>query len=242
MARIRVYVFSQPPLNEREHRLRVVAYYRVSTQRQGASGLGLEAQRAAVTAFLHGVEPLAAFTEVESGRKADSERPELAKAIEACRLYQARLVVAKLDRLARNAYFLHKLHASGIKFLCCDIPNANDLTISILAAVAEDEARRISDRTKAALAARRARGKPLGNGANLKRQEEGRRLGTLSRQLRSRARALEIMSVVISLQRDGRSLRTIANFLTTNGIPTPRGGKWFASGVSRIFRLHASIK
>ncbi len=185
-----VYVFSEPTTTEREQPLRYVAYYRVSTQRQGMSGLGLEAQRAAVKAFLQVGRPgelVADFTEVESGRKTDSQRPELAKAIEACRIYRARLVVAKLDRLARNAFFLHQLKASGIEFVCCDMPDANHLTISILAAVAEDEARRISDRTKAALAVRKARGLPLGNGLNLKRQVEGRQLGTAARQQRQGA-------------------------------------------------------
>lgn len=217
--------------------LRYVAYYRVSTQRQGASGLGLEAQQAAVLAFLRGVEPVVAFTEVESGRKTASERPQLARAIEACRLYRARLVVAKLDRLARNAYFLHQLKESGIEFLCCDMPDANHLTISILAAVAEDEARRISERTKAALAARKARGKPLGNSANLKRQDEGRKLGTLSRQLRARARALEVSPLIEALQTAGNSLRAIAGELGRLGVPTARGGQWTASRVQKMRAL-----
>jgi DNA invertase Pin-like site-specific DNA recombinase len=229
-----VYVFFEPPFKERVHVLRVVAYYRVSTKRQGASGLGLDAQRTAVTAFLRGVAPVAEFTEVESGRKTDGERPELASAIEACRLYRARLVVAKLDRLARNAYFLHKLKASGIEFLCCDMPDANHLTISILAAVAEDEARCISERTKAALAARKASGKPLGNSYNLKRQSEGRRLGTLARQTRAQVRALEVVPVIDALQVNGKSLRAIARELTRLGIPTARGGRWTASRVKAM--------
>lgn len=154
--------------------------------------MGLEAQRATVVAFLGDIKPVAEFTEVESGRKTDSQRSQLAKALEACRLYRARLVVAKLDRLARNAYFLHQLKASGIEFVCCDMPDANHLTISILAAVAEDEARRISERTKGALAARRARGFSLGNSRNLRRQDEGRWRGTLARQALAHARAREV--------------------------------------------------
>lgn len=219
-----------------------IAYYRVSTQRQGASGLGLEAQRAAVAEFLRGVAPAQEFTEIESGRKTDSERPQLAQAIEACRIYRARLVVAKLDRLARNAYFLLKLKASGVEFICCDMPDANHLTISILAAVAEDEARRISERTKAALAARKARGLPLGNGANLKRQEEGRRLGTLVRQQRAQARARELLPVLDALQGEGMSLRGIAAELARRGIPTARGGQWTAGRVQQVRELAQSIK
>ncbi len=215
-------------------RLRFVAYFRVSTQRQGASGLGLEAQQAAVAAFLRGVEPLASFTEVESGRKIDADRPALSKAIETSRLYRAKLVVAKLDRLARNAHFLHELRASGIEFLCCDMPDANHLTISILAAVAEDEARRISDRTKAALAARKARGLSLGNSLNLRRQAEGRKLGTAARQQRARARAREVAPLIERLLCEGYSLRATANELIRRGIPTARGGKWTAGAIQRL--------
>lgn len=130
--------------------MKYVAYFRVSTQRQGQSGLGLEGQQAAVAAFC---EPLESFTEVESGKRSD--RPELARAIAACKRLGATLVIAKLDRLARNVHFVSGLMESGVEFIACDNPNANRLTVHILAAVAEDEARRISERTKAALAAAR---------------------------------------------------------------------------------------
>ena len=144
---------------------RFVAYYRVSTDRQGKSGLGLEAQREAVQSYLNGGSwTLAAeVTEVESGRRND--RPELDRALGLCRLYGATLVVAKLDRLARNVAFISKLMESGIDFVAVDFPQANRLTI--LSAVAEHEAAMISQRTRAALAAARARGVKLGNPANL---------------------------------------------------------------------------
>lgn len=216
--------------------MHVVAYYRVSTQRQGASGLGLEAQRAAVAAFLGDVEPVAAFTEVESGTKTDEERPELAKALAACRLYRAKLVVAKLDRLVRNLPFLHKLKESKIEFVCCDSPNASELTIDILAAVAQDEAKRISERTKAALAAAKRRGRTLGNPANLKRQDEGRRLGTQARQALAQARAAELRPVIDSLRAQGLSLRAVARELATRKIPTARGGNWTAGAVARSMK------
>lgn len=214
--------------------MRFVAYYRVSTQRQGASGLGLDAQRVAVAEALKGTVPVASFTEVESGRKTADGRPELSKAIEACRLYRARLMVAKLDRLARNAAFLHRLKDSGVEFTCADMPDANHLTIGILALVAEDEARRISERTKAALAAAKRRGRKLGNPSNLKRHAEGRRIGMAVRMERARVRARELWPTLQQLSGDGLSLRAIAAELVRRGIPTSRGGTWTAGRVSQV--------
>jgi DNA invertase Pin-like site-specific DNA recombinase len=145
----------------------LVAYYRVSTPRQGQSGLGLEAQEASVTDYSRrgGHRILASYREVESGKRAD--RPELIKALAHAKRARAILIIAKLDRLARNVAFLANLLESGAEFLACDNPTANRLTIHILAAVAEDEARRISERTKAALAAYKARGGQLGTPGNL---------------------------------------------------------------------------
>jgi hypothetical protein len=136
--------------------VKVVAYYRVSTARQGASGLGLDAQRAAVATWTaaNGAAVLAGYTEVESGKRAD--RPELGKALAHAKRSRATLVIAKLDRLSRNVHFLSGLMESGVDFIACDNPHANKLTIHILAAVAEDEAKRISERTRAALAAYKA--------------------------------------------------------------------------------------
>jgi DNA invertase Pin-like site-specific DNA recombinase len=141
---------------------RFVAYYRVSTDRQGRSGLGLEAQQKAVMDYLNGGawELVGEFIEVESGKKSD--RPELSRAIDACRKHKARLVIAKLDRLSRNLAFVATLMESGVEFVAVDNPHANKLTIHILAAVAEHEREAISERTKAALAAAKARGKRLG--------------------------------------------------------------------------------
>jgi len=139
-----------------------VAYYRVSTDQQGASGLGLEAQRSAVATYLDGGpwRLVAEHTEVESGKRAD--RPELAKALLACRKHKAKLIIAKLDRLSRNLAFIATLMDSGVEFVAVDNPHANKLTIHILAAVAQHEREAISERTKAALAAAKARGKKLG--------------------------------------------------------------------------------
>ena len=142
------------------HCSRYIAYYRVSTARQGRSGLGLEAQKQAVQAHLNGQKPISEFVEVESGRRND--RPKLAEALAACRVHKATLIIAKLDRLARNVAFVSSLMEAGVEFQACDFPQANRLTIHILAAVAEHEARMISERTRAALAAAKARGTVLG--------------------------------------------------------------------------------
>ena len=135
-----------------------VSYLRVSTVRQGRSGLGLEAQRRAVDDFLNGGEwrVIKEFVEVESGKKAD--RPELLKAFQACRLFGAKLVIAKLDRLSRDAHFLLGLEKAGVDFVAADMPQANRLTVGIMAMVADEERRMISARTKAALAQAKKRG------------------------------------------------------------------------------------
>ena len=163
---------------------KIVAYYRVSTKRQGESGLGLEGQQVAVAAFAkqHGASIIASYIEVESGKRSD--RPVLAQALGHARLAKATLVVAKLDRLARNVAFLSALMESGVDFVACDNEHANRLTIHILAAVAEAEAKAISERTKTALAAAKRRGVKLGSArpGHWKGREE--QVETLARRLR----------------------------------------------------------
>jgi DNA invertase Pin-like site-specific DNA recombinase len=142
-----------------------IAYYRVSTDRQGRSGLGLEAQQATVRGYLGAAAPIAEFTEIESGKRND--RPQIKQALALCRKRKARLVIAKLDRLSRNLAFIATLMDSGVEFVAVDNPHATRLTLHILAAVAEHEREMIADRTKAALGAAKARGIRLGrNGAD----------------------------------------------------------------------------
>src|SRR4051794_15109051 len=219
---------------------RFVAYYRVSTDKQGRSGLGLEAQRAAVREYLtsKGWPPVAEFVEVESGRKSD--RPELAKALERCRLCKAVFVIAKLDRLARNAAFLLSLQDAGIEFVACDMPDANRLTVGILACVAEAEAEAISARTKAALAAAKARGTRLGGFKGHVPTDADRAKATAALSGKAAGHAARVMPVVAEIRTAGhRSLRAIAAELNARGIPSPRGGEWSSVAVMRLLDREA---
>jgi DNA invertase Pin-like site-specific DNA recombinase len=212
-----------------------ISYLRVSTARQGKSGLGIEAQRHAVAEFLNGGNwtMIKEFVEVETGKRAD--RPKLAEAIQACRIYGARLVIAKLDRLARNAVFLLGVRDAGIDFVCADMPSANRLTVGIMAMVAEDEAQRISDRTKAALAAAKKRGTVLGGYRGVTPSSKDRAKAVEALQARANAKAADLAPVIAELQAAGRtSLRAIAAGLNEAGIPTARGGEWSSVQVMRL--------
>jgi DNA invertase Pin-like site-specific DNA recombinase len=210
---------------------RYVSYLRVSTQRQGRSGLGLEAQRSAVVAHAGGGAILREFVEIESGKK--PQRPQLAAALRECRLTGATLLVAKLDRLARKASFLLTLRDSGVAFVCADNPSATNLTIGVLAVVAEDEAQRISERTRAALAAAKRRGRRLGGRrAGSFWRPGAQRRGAAARTAAADAFAREIGSVLREI--GPGSLRAIAGELTRRNIRTPQGGAWTATAVKRL--------
>jgi DNA invertase Pin-like site-specific DNA recombinase len=237
-----------------------ISYLRVSTDRQGRSGLGLAAQRTAVADYLNGGRwrLLQEYVEIESGKRSD--RPKLAEALAACRLHGAKLVIAKLDRLSRDAHFLLGLDKAGVDFVAADMPNANRLTVGIMAMVAEEERRANSARTTAALQAAKARGKKLG-GRRLKfeRDEHGEIVrdvdgkpvysdvvanGSASSRLaaqravqeRAVGRAADIAPTIKALQAAGAtSLQAIANGLNAQGIPTSRGqGAWSAVQVRRV--------
>jgi len=223
-----------------------VSYLRVSTDKQGRSGLGLEAQRAAVArhAAATGCAIVAEFVEIESGRKND--RPQLAAALAACRTRRAVLLIAKLDRLARNVAFVSNLMEAGVEFVAADMPTVNKLTIHILAAVAEEEARMISARTKAALAAAKARGVKLGN-PNLQpgtheQALAAARIGTAAKVRRAQTRAADLAPVIDQIKAAGaRTLAAIAEALTARGIPTPSGrGAWYPATVQRAIGYAAA--
>ncbi|CCQ73916.1 recombinase family protein [Magnetospira sp. QH-2] len=212
-----------------------IAYYRVSTKRQGHSGLGLEAQQTAVKAYLEGKgwPPVEEFTEVESGKKAD--RPELGKALTLCRIHGATLVIAKLDRLSRNAAFLMTLRDSGVKFVAADMPDATHLTVGIMAVVAQDEAERISARTKAALAAAKERGTELGGFRGYVPTDDDRTRATEAKKEKARAWAADLLPIIEEIRATGvDSLGGIARALNDRRIPTARGGRWQAVQVKRV--------
>ena len=218
--------------------MKIVTYIRVSTDQQGRSGLGLEAQRAAIAAYAKTADAVtvAEYQEVESGRNDD--RPALQEAIRKARLTNSRLCIARLDRLSRNAAFLLTLQESGVDFVCCDNPHATPLTIGVLSLVAAEEARSISARTKAALQAAKARGTKLGNpnGAEpFKRAGKGNADAVKANQKRADARAHDLADTLSDLVQAGyTTLQAQADELNRQGYTTPRGGRWHPSSVSNL--------
>jgi DNA invertase Pin-like site-specific DNA recombinase len=217
---------------------RFIAYERVSTARQGQSGLGLAAQRRTIDAFAASREAdlIGRFTEVESGKTA--ERPELAKALQLAKLTGATLVIAKLDRLSRNAAFLLTLRDSGVRFLAVDMPEANDLTVGIMALVAQQEREAISRRTKEALAVARARGVKLGNpngAAALRRAGKGGQALRATVTANADRFAHDLAEVIACIRAEGHtSLRAMAEELNTRRMRTRRGGRWHVSNVRNL--------
>jgi DNA invertase Pin-like site-specific DNA recombinase len=215
-----------------------VVYYRVSTRQQKRSGLGLLAQQDAAHRYIK-ANPgrlLAEVTEVESGRSID--RLQLKEALRLCRVYSATLVIARLDRLARSVTMIAELLESDVDFIAADMPLANRFTIHILAAVAEYEARLISDRTKAAFAAAKARGRKFGNPKPETYRFSGaaRKARVKAERERSKKRALDFAPLLCQLRDQGQTINEIAQHLTALGVPRPRGGTaWGHSTVRRMF-------
>jgi len=226
--------------------MKAIPYYRVSTKRQGKSGLGLEAQREAVEQWAKSnaaeIIPVPPYVEVETGKKSDLHRPKLRAALAHAKAARAVLVVAKLDRLARNVAFLSALMESDVKFVCVDNPNATPLTIHILAAVAEDEAKRISERTKAALGALKARGVKLGAARPECRNlsETARTLGSKRGNDSKRERATEAYShfipIILECRAAGDSYQAVADNLNKESYVTRTGKPWNAVQVMRVVR------
>lgn len=224
--------------------MRMIGYTRVSTQKQGDSGLGLEAQLAAIDLYAkaNAGDVAHVYREIESGT--DNKRPELARAVAHAKRIKGRLVIAKLDRLARNVHLVSGLMESGIDFIACDNPTANKLTIHILAAVAEDEAERISARTKAALGAAKARGVLLGSArpGHWKGREKARLQGAAKATAAAREKRLAearpiystVLPIALRLRSEGESLQAIADHLNEEGHTTVTGSPWGKVQVGRL--------
>jgi hypothetical protein len=237
--------------------MRTINYYRVSTAKQGRSGLGEAAQRAAVEAFCasRGWEKLEEYKEQESGKRND--RPELTKALHHAKVSGATLVIAKLDRLSRNVAFLAQLQEAGVDFVAADMPDANELTIHIMAAMAQAERKAISKRTKEALAAAKVRaaangqgfkadGTPWKNGAKLGNPMGAKAFGSYrgngaavaAIKAKASTFSADVMPIINAIKADGHgSLRAIAKELNERGIITARGGKWGPQAVSDLLRV-----
>lgn len=218
--------------------MKIVTYTRVSTDRQGRSGLGLASQQAAIDAYTaaNAAQIVGAFTEVESGR--NNARVQLQAALRLARVTGSRVVFAKWDRLSRDAAFLLNLQASGVDFVACDNPTATPLTIGILALVAQEEARAISERTKSALAAAKARGQVLGNpngAAALRRAAKGNAASCEAQRADALTRANDLVETLLDVTTAGiTSLAGIAAEMNYRGIKTARGGRWHASSVKNL--------
>ena len=214
---------------------RFVSYLRVSTDRQGKSGLGLEAQRAAVTDYLNGGswKLIGEMVEIESGKRTVN-RPQLAAAMALCDLTGARLVVAKLDRLSRDGHFLLGLEKAGVDFVATNMPNANKLTVGIMALVAQQEREAISTRTKEALKAAKARKQQLGGyrGGPVPDRSQG----AAAKRAKADAFAARVRPTVNEMQTRGLSLRAMAAELSTRGIRTRRDRTWTATAVQRVIQ------
>lgn len=210
-----------------------IAYYRVSTVKQGQSGLGLDAQRAAVNIYLNGgvTELVGEFTEVETGKGANAldKRPQLRAALDACKKLGATLIIAKLDRLARNVHFVSGLMETGVEFVAADMPQANKVMIQMHAVMSEWERDQISSRTKAALAIAKARGVILGKSgaSNLRPNIE-------VRQDAANAFADKFRGTFEGLKERGFSQRDIALELNKMGVRTAKGGEWNQTQVQRV--------
>lgn len=216
-------------------KMKYIAYYRVSTDKQGASGLGLEAQRSDVRRFIHPENIDLELTEIESGKKA--QRPVLNEAIELCRKHGATLLIAKLDRLARNVSFVSTLMNSGIKFIAVDMPSATELTIHIYSAIAEDEAKRISKRTKDALAVKKAQGIKLGSPQNLTNEAREKAVISIKSKALNNENNIRAKAMINLLKSKNYTLQAIANELNASGFKTSKGNEFKPMQIKRLLTI-----
>jgi len=218
---------------------RYIGYFRVSTKAQGIDGNGMESQRLTVRRFAEGQNGVLEreFSEVESGRKTDEERPQLAAALDYCKRNKATLVIAKLDRLARNAEFLLRLQNSGAEFVCCDCPNADRFTVGILALVAQRERELIGERTRLGLAAAKAKGVKLGT-PNPAKAVDAMKVANKTAKTEF---AVKVLPVINEIKSAGVStLRGICECLNRRGISTRNGKTWYPATVRNVLKLQTT--
>jgi DNA invertase Pin-like site-specific DNA recombinase len=224
-----------------ENDIQYVAYLRVSTQKQGFSGLGLEAQKEIIQNYLSDKIPIAEYIEVESGRKTDKGRPKLKEALEICRKTGAQLIVAKLDRLSRNVSFLSQLLESDVDIVFCDFPQANKMVLHILAAISQYEAELIATRTKQALAAKKAKGCTLGNPEHLigKLDEAvAKSVETNKRKAEENPNNKRAAAMLKVLAKEGRTLQEMADYLNEQGFTTSKGYRFSRSSVFVLLKRY----
>jgi len=215
---------------------RYVGYFRVSTKTQGMDGNGMSSQREIVRRFVEGQHGILEkeFSEVESGRKTDQERPQLAAALEYAKRHKATVIIAKLDRLARNAEFLLRLQNSGVDFVCCDCPNADKFTVGILALVAQRERELIAERTRLGLAAAKKNGVKLGT-PNPQKAVDAMVAANKSAKLEFAAKVFPVIEEIKSA--GVQTLQGICDCLNRRGIATRTGGKWYPATVRNVLKI-----
>ena len=224
-----------------ENDIQYVAYLRVSTQKQGYSGLGLEAQREIIHNFLYDKNPIAEFLEVESGRKTDKGRPKLKEALEICRKTGAKLIVAKLDRLGRNLSFLSQLLESDVDIVFCDFSQANKIVLHILAAISQYEAELVATRTKQALAAKKAQGYTLGNPEHLMDKLDeavAKSVETNKRKAEENPNNKRAAAMLKVLAKERRTLQEMADYLNEQGFTTSKGYRFSRSSVYVLLKRY----
>lgn len=222
--------------------MKYIAYYRVSTKKQGNSGLGLEAQRTAVESYLKDKIIMAEYTDIESGTKKGNDRENLKQAVIHAKSSNAILIIAKLDRLARNVSFITTLMESGVEFLACDMPQANKFTIHIFAALAEQEADLISQRTKSALAELKAKGVKLGNPQNLTKKARIKGLKIRQQNALENENNIKSTALIVSLKKEGISFYAIAQKLNELKFKTRNDNTFTDVQVKLLFDRHANNK
>lgn len=224
-----------------ENDVQYVAYLRVSTQKQGYSGLGVEAQKQLIQNYLSDKIPIAEYIEVESGRKTDKGRPKLKEALELCRKTSGKLIVAKLDRLARNVAFLSQLLESDVDIVFCDFPQASTMVLHVLAAISQYEAELVATRTKQALAAKKAQGYTLGNPEHLMDKLDeavAKSVETNKRKAEENPNNKRAAAMLKVLAKERRTLQEMADYLNEQGFTTSKGYRFSRSSVYVLLKRY----